>query len=205
MHLGTSCFYSKGSFNFSHKLFFFANYDEEHYFTCNQISMDPYLLWRLWCQHFNNLGSCPLRIKVQYFGIYCEKFSNVCLGHLLIKLVQNIFRIVIRFARYKETKFLYIDLWPIKLWSQYQYSHHFLWGTSVPYVHCLPNKGFPGYWADILTNKPTGSRKLTNKSTRNISRIQVFNYKDQCQFRKFMYLYIQVPLTSLVETAVISA
>ena len=127
------------------------------------------------------------------------------LGHLLIKLVQNIFRIVIRFARYKETKFLYIDLWPIKLWSQYQYSHHFLWGTSVPYVHCLPNKGFPGYWADILTNKPTGSRKLTNKSTRNISRIQVFNYKDQCQFRKFMYLYIQVPLTSLVETAVISA
>lgn len=102
------------------------------------------------------------------------------LGHLLIEFVQNIFHIVKRFARYKETKFLYFDLWPIKLWSQYHYSHHFLWGTSVPYVLCLPNKEFPGHWADILTNKPTGSRKLTNKSTRNISRIQAFNYKDQC-------------------------
>lgn len=110
LHLGTSCFYSKGSFNFSHKLFFFANYDEEHYFTCNQIWMDPYLLWRWWCQHFNNLGSCPLRIKVQYFGIYCEKFSNVCLGQLLIKLVQNIFRIVIRFARYRDKILVY---WPL--------------------------------------------------------------------------------------------
>lgn len=43
------------------------------------------------------------------------------LGHLLIEFVQNIFHIVKRFARYKETKLLYIELWPIKLWSQYQY------------------------------------------------------------------------------------
>ena len=146
LHLGTSwCFYSKGSFNFSHKLFFFANYDEEHYFTCNQISMDLYLFWRLWCQHFNNLGSCPLWIKVQYFqlafivkSLAMSVMMMENLGHLLIKFVQNIFHIVKRFARYKETKLLYIDLWPIKLWSQYQYSHHFLWGTSVPYIHWIP-------------------------------------------------------------------